>query len=102
MSLYLGEAVKWKGYKMPKVVIPSPLRKYANDRREVLVDGDSLRETMDRLFEEYPGFKRIDYDPALVSIFVNRRMIRTEANRWDTFRVQSDDEITLILPIAGG
>ncbi len=85
---------------MPIIIIPSPLRKYTNDQREVSVNGQSLKQAMDGLLNEYPGFKVINDDSTLLSIFVNSKLIRTEA--WDTWSLNSDDEITLIIPIAGG
>jgi adenylyltransferase/sulfurtransferase len=87
---------------MPKVIIPSPLRKYANNQREVIIDGDSLKETMDRLLEQYPGFKIMSDDSAFLSVFINNRSIRTDIEKWDQLSLNSDDEITLIIPIAGG
>ena len=87
---------------MPKVIIPSPLRKYANNQREVIIDGDSLKETMDRLLEQYPGFKIMSNDSAFLSVFINSRSIRTDIEKWDQLSLNSDDEITLIIPIAGG
>lgn len=86
---------------MPKVIIPSPLRKYSDNQREVIIDGDSLKETMKRLFQQYPGFKIIN-DAAFLSIFINSRSIRTGMEKWDELSLNSDDEITLIIPIAGG
>ena len=85
---------------MPTIIIPSPLRKYTNDQREVSVNGRSLKQAMDGLLNEYPGFKVINDDSTLLSIFVNSKLIRTE--QWDTLSLNSDDEITLIIPIAGG
>jgi hypothetical protein len=68
----------------------------------VKVSAHSLREAMDRLLHEYPGFKVISDDSAFLSIFVNSKLIRTETEKWDTLSLNSDDEITLIIPIAGG
>jgi adenylyltransferase/sulfurtransferase len=87
---------------MPKVIIPSPLRKYANNQREVIIDGDSLKETMERLVQQYPGFKVSIDDSAFLSIFINSRLIRTDIERWDQLSLNNNDEITLVIPIAGG
>ena len=87
---------------MPKIIIPSPLRKYANNQREVIIDGDSLKETMERLVQQYPGFEIMNDDSAFLSIFINSRLIRTGIEKWDQLSLNSDDEITLIIPIAGG
>jgi molybdopterin converting factor small subunit len=85
---------------MPRIIIPSPLRKYTNEQREVHVNGHNLKATMDGLLHEYPDLKAVNDDSALLSIFVNSKLIRTE--QWDTLSLNNDDEITLIIPIAGG
>ena len=87
---------------MPKIIIPSPLRKYADNQREVVIDGDSLQETMERLLLEYPQLEAMNNDSALLSVFINSRLIRTGIEKWDTLTLNSEDEITLIIPIAGG
>ena len=87
---------------MPKVIIPSPLRKHADNQREVIVDGENLKGIMERLLQQYPGLEIINRDFALLSIFVNSRLIRTTIEKWDTLTVSNKDEITLIIPIAGG
>jgi molybdopterin converting factor small subunit len=85
---------------MPTIIIPSPLRKYTNDQREVKVNGQSLKQAMDGLLQEHPGIEAVNDDSTLLSIFVNSKLIRTE--QWDTLSLNNDDEITLIIPIAGG
>ena len=87
---------------MPKVIIPSPFRKYTDNQREVTVDGGSLKEAMDRLLLEYPQLEAMNNDSALLSVFINSRLIRTNIEEWDTLTLNSEDEITLIIPIAGG
>ena len=87
---------------MPRIIIPSPFRKYADNQREVMIEGDSLKETMERLLREYPKLKAMNHDSALLSIFINSRLIRTNIEEWDTLALNSEDEITLIIPIAGG
>jgi len=86
---------------MPKVIIPSPLREHVDNRREVVVDGNSLKETMERFWGRYPALM-MDHDLALLSVFVNSRLIRTGIDTWDSLLLNHDDEITLIIPIAGG
>ena len=87
---------------MPRIIIPSPLRKYADNQREVVIDGDNLREAMERLLRQYPKLNAMNHDSALLSIFINSRLIRTGIEKWDTLTLNSEDEITLIIPIAGG
>jgi molybdopterin converting factor small subunit len=87
---------------MPKVIIPSPLRKHADNQREVIVDGDNLKGIMERLLRQYPGLQIINQDSGFLSIFVNSRLIRTGIDKWDTLSLNNRDEITLLIPIAGG
>ena len=87
---------------MPTVIIPFPLRKHVEDQREVIIDGNSLKETMTRLLQKYPGLRTINHDSALVSIFVNSRLVRSGIEKWDTLSLNNEDEITFVIPIAGG
>ena len=87
---------------MPKVIIPSPLRKYTNNQREVTIVGESLKETMESLSQQYPGFETITNDSAILSVFVNSKSVKTEMEKWDELFLNKEDEITLIIPIAGG
>ncbi len=87
---------------MPKVIIPSPLRKHTDDQREVVIDGDNLKESMERLLRQYPGLKNVNDNSALLSIFINSRLIRIGIENWDQLSLNNDDEIMLIIPIAGG
>jgi molybdopterin converting factor small subunit len=87
---------------MAKVIIPFPLRKHADNRREVIIDGKNLKETMELLLRQYPGLETINHDSALLSIFINNKLIRTGIKKWDTLILNNEDEIALIIPIAGG
>ena len=87
---------------MAKVIIPFPLRKHADNQREVIIDGENLKETMELLLRRYPGLETINHDSAILSIFINNRLIRTGIEKWDTFILNNEDEIALIIPIAGG
>ncbi len=87
---------------MPRIIIPSPFRKHTDNQREVMVDGGSLKEAMERLLLEYPQLEAMNNDSALLSVFINSRLIRTSIQEWDTLALNSEDEITLIIPIAGG
>ena len=87
---------------MPKVIIPSPLRKYTDNQREVTIDGESLKETMESFLQQYPGFETITNDSSLLSVFVNSKSVKTEIEKWDELFLNKEDEITLIIPIAGG
>jgi len=41
-------------------------------------------------------------DPAMLSIFVNSKLVTTGIEKWDAVSLNKEDEIALILPIAGG
>ena len=87
---------------MPTVIIPFPLRHHTDNQREVVVDGESLKETMDGLMREHPGLETINHDSALLSIFVNSKLVNAAVDEWDSFSLDNKDEVTLIIPIAGG
>ena len=87
---------------MAKVIIPFPLRKYADNQREVIIEGGNLKETMELLLRQYPGLETINLDFAILSIFINSRLIRAGIEKWDMFILNNEDEIALIIPIAGG
>ena len=87
---------------MPKVIIPSPLREHADNQREVIIEGASFGEAMDRLCQLHPGLKAVTKDSPLLSVFINNRLVRTGVNNWNTLLVNHDDEITLMIPLAGG
>jgi molybdopterin converting factor small subunit len=87
---------------MPRVIIPSPLRRHADNQREVRVEGGSLQETMDGLSRQYPGLKVILDDSAMLSVFVNNKLVRTKGGDSEALRLEHDDEVTLMIPLAGG
>lgn len=87
---------------MAKVIIPSPLRAYSDDQREVIIAGTNLKETMEGLFLKYPAFDTMNNDCALLCIFINNKLIRAERGDWDTLPLKDDDEIAVVVPIAGG
>ena len=87
---------------MPKVIIPFSCRNYTDNEHEINMDGESLEEIMEGLWRRHPGLKIILDDPALLSIFVNGRLITTGMEKWDVVSLNKEDEIALITPIAGG
>ena len=87
---------------MPKIIIPFSCRNYTDNKHEINMDGESLEEIMEGLWRRHPGLKIILDDPALLSIFVNSRLVTTGSGKLDEVSLNKEDEITLILPIAGG
>ena len=87
---------------MPKVIIPFSFRNYTDNQHEINMDGESLEEIMEGLWHRHPGLKIILDDPAMLSIFVNSKLVTTGIKKWDAVSLNKEDEIALILPIAGG
>ena len=87
---------------MPKVIIPFSCRNYTDNQHEINMDGESLEEIMKGLWSRHPGLKIILDDTAMLSIFVNSRLVTTGIEKWDVVSLNKEDEIALILPIAGG
>lgn len=84
------------------VHIPTPLRKYTADARQVEGHGDTLRAVFDELDARYPGlkFRVIDEQGRLrehLKLFVNQKL----APALDT-SVQVSDTVQIILAISGG
>ncbi len=87
---------------MARVVIPYPLRKHTNNQREVEAAGGNLNEVMDNMFQRFPGLKDSLKPLDFIAIFLNGERIRGDVTQWPVISVEEGDEITLILPIAGG
>ena len=87
---------------MPKVIIPFSCRNYTDNQHEINMDGESLEEIMKGLWSRHPGLKTIFDDTAMLSIFVNSRLVTTGIEKWDAVSLNREDEIALIIPIAGG
>lgn len=87
---------------MPTVIIPFPLRTHCNNQREVVLEGNTLRETMDRLFKKHPGLKVVADDCRLLSVFINNKLTNTGMDHWKQLSLNKDDEIAFIIPICGG
>lgn len=87
---------------MPRVIIPFSFRHHTDNKHEINIDGESLKEIMEGLWRRHPGLKIVLDDSALLSIFVNNRMITNGIEKWDAVSLNKEDEIALIIPIAGG
>ena len=87
---------------MPKIIIPFSFRNHTDNQHEINMDAENLKETMEGLWRLHPGLKVILDDPAMLSIFVNNSLITTGIEKWDVVSLNKEDEIALIVPIAGG
>ena len=90
---------------MPKVRIPTPLRKLADGQSEVVVEGHDLRTVVANLDEAHPGLgDRLLDDSGQLRRFVNV-FVRDEDVRFqqglDT-EVADSDVISIVPAVAGG
>lgn len=88
---------------MPKVFIPSLMRKLTNNQEMVEMEGSTLREVVNNLEAQFPGFKdRVLYEetrlaPGLAAAIdgvVTEEGLRT--------KVSENCEIHFVTQIAGG
>ncbi|CAG4885288.1 Molybdopterin synthase sulfur carrier subunit [Georgfuchsia toluolica] len=85
-----------------KVSIPTPLRSYTGEQREVEADGNTLGELLIDLDRRYPGirFRMIDEQDAIrrhIRIWVNQ----DQAAALDT-PLRSSDEVIIFQALSGG
>ena len=87
------------------VRIPTPLRRLTNGQGEVEVEAKSIREAIDKLEEQFPGFKErlIDENGELrrfVNLYLNDEDIRF-LKGLDT-ELKDGDVLSIVPAIAGG
>jgi sulfur-carrier protein len=85
-----------------KVIIPSPLLSYTNQKNEVEAAGSTVAEALDDLNRQFPGirFRMIDEQDSIrphMKIFVNKEEVR----RLDT-ALNSSDEVYILQALSGG
>ena len=90
---------------MVVVRIPTPLRKFADGRAELEVEGKSVREVFDSIDESHQGIKDKVFDDSggvrrFINVFVNGEDIR-HLQGPDT-AVKAGDELSIVPAIAGG
>ncbi len=87
---------------MAKVAIPYPLRKHVDNQKSVSIDGSNLKEVIDTLLETYSGLKESFKSMDFMYIFVNGKRVLKDAEDWGNISIKEDDDLALVLPIAGG
>ena len=85
-----------------KVLIPTPLRSYTGERREVEAAGNTLAEVLLDLDRCYPGirFRMIDEQDAIrrhIRIWVNQDQVRSV-----DVPLKRDDEVIIFQALSGG
>jgi molybdopterin converting factor small subunit len=87
---------------MATIIIPFPFRKHTDSQREVSATGETLAENLDNLLSLHSGLQVIHDQPGLLSIFINGKNVTVASSEWKDVAISESDEITLIIPIAGG
>ncbi|HIP43114.1 MAG TPA: MoaD/ThiS family protein [Aquifex aeolicus] len=87
------------------VRIPTPLRRLTNGQGEVEVDARSVREAIEKLEEQFPGFKERLMDEncelrKFVNLYVNDEDVRF-LKGLDT-ELKDGDTLSIVPAIAGG
>ncbi len=90
---------------MPKVRIPTPLRKLTDGQGEVVTDAGDLRSVIDRLEQQHPGIgdRLLDENGELrrfVNVFVRDEDVRF-LDGLDT-EVGESDTVSIVPAVAGG
>lgn len=87
---------------MATIIIPFPFRKHTDSQREVTVAGNTLFASLEDLLKQHSGLQVIHDQPGLLSIFINGKSVSATPDEWKNISVNDSDEISLIIPIAGG
>lgn len=90
---------------MAKIIIPTPLRKFTNNQKDVQVKGQTVIEAINDLINEYPeiGNNILNDDGSIrnfVRVFLGDEDIQALKNE-DT-AIREDAVISIIPAIAGG
>jgi len=88
-----------------KIIIPTALRQFAENRDSVKLSGQNIGELLDNLMQEFPNMKKHLYSEDgkirnFVNIYVNDEDIRY-LEKSET-RLKKGDVISIIPSVAGG
>ena len=88
-----------------KIIIPTALRQFAENRDSVKLSGQNIGELLDNLMQEFPNMKKHLYSEDgkirnFVNIYVNDEDIRY-LEKSET-RLKEGDVISIIPSVAGG
>lgn len=87
---------------LAQLFIPTPLRKYTKGQRVVETQGATLRELLDAVERDAPGFRfRIVNEQGNLREHIHLFINSSVAPNLDA-RVQAKDEVRIILAISGG
>ena len=90
---------------MAKILIPTPLRQYADKKDTVEVNGATAGDVLQSLTSQFPDLKRHLYTDdgrlrSFVNVYVNDEDIRYSGK--DATPVRETDTVSIVPSIAGG
>jgi molybdopterin synthase sulfur carrier subunit len=90
---------------MATIIIPTPLRKFTDNKAKIITSGDSVRESITELGELHPDlskhlFKQCGTLQSFLRIYLGDRDIKSLQN--EETPIKEDDVISIIPAIAGG
>lgn len=88
-----------------KIIIPTPLRKFAGNQDLVEVEAATVQEIIDHLEEKFPGFRsRICDDAGELRRFINIYIDGEDVRFLDNLSTEVSDraEVSIVPAIAGG
>ena len=88
-----------------KVRIPTPLRRHTGQRAEVTADGTTIKEVLNDLDRQFPGFRQALYDQdgslnRFINVYLNDEDIRYIGG--EAARVVAGNVVSIVPAIAGG
>lgn len=90
---------------MARILIPTPLRQFADKQDSVEISGSSVRDVLGALIAQYPDLKKNLYTDegklrSFVNVYLNDEDIRY-LNK-DATQVSEGDTLSIVPSIAGG
>lgn len=87
------------------VLIPTPLLAVTGDKDEVTADGSNVKEILENLEKQFPGFEERLYDNTgslrrFVNVYINGEDIRFLDG--EKSLTKDGDEVSIVPSIAGG
>lgn len=88
-----------------RVRIPTPLRKHTGEKAEVMAQGTTIKEVLDDLDRQFPGFRHTLFDEngtlrRFINVYLNDEDIRYLGG--ETASVEADSVVSIVPAIAGG
>ena len=88
-----------------KVRIPTPLRKHTGERAEVTAEGATIKEVLEDLDRQFPGFRKALYEEdgtlkRFINVYLNDEDIRYTGG--EITPVMAGNTVSIVPAIAGG